>query len=47
MVRDVAYGDSGLPIACALQLEAMNLSDYVLEREDIKGFYTLRSRILS
>ncbi len=27
MVRDVAYGDSGLPIACALQLEAMNLSD--------------------
>ena len=33
MVRDVAYGDSGLPIACALQL-----------REDIEGFYTLRSR---
>ena len=44
MVRDVAYGDSGLPIACALQLEAMNLSDYVLECEDITGFYILRSR---
>ena len=42
MVRYVAYGDSGLPIACALQLEAMNLSDYVLECEDIKSFDRLR-----
>ncbi len=34
------------PIASRLQScrgqEAINLSDYVLEREDIKGFYKLR-----
>ena len=41
-VRDVAYGDSGLPIACAFQLEAMNLLDSILEREDVKDFYRLR-----
>lgn len=36
MVLDVGYGHSGLPIACAFQLEAKNLSDYILEREDIE-----------